>query len=320
MDNSFSILIVEDNPVSLKMLQMMIRIAGYEVVPAQNGLQALNLLKERFFPIVITDWVMPGLDGLELCRRIRKMNSSGYIYIIIFTCKDAKGDIVSGLEAGADEYLTKPVNPDELIARLKTARRILELESSLKKKNEEIRMLSITDQLTGAFNRLYLNERFPAEIKKFFRYSQPLSLLMCDIDNFKKVNDSYGHSAGDLLLQRFSERLKKSIRSGIDWIVRYGGDEFLIVMPNIDLTGACLAAERLCALLSEEAFVIKNEAIKITASFGVSAIDPAGQNNSGVPESLIEQVDECLHQAKKDGRNRIKTIISPHYLDLPVKN
>ena len=318
MDNSFPILIVEDNPVSLKMLEMMMRKAGYEVVLAKDGFQALSILQDQFFPIVITDWVMPKLDGLELCQRIRQMNSSGYVYLILFTTKDSKGDIVAGLEAGADEYLTKPVNPDELFARLKTAKRILKLESSLKKKNEEIRLLSITDQLTGAFNRQYLSEQFPAEIKKCSRYRQPLSLLMCDIDNFKKINDSYGHSTGDLLLQGFAGRLKKSLRKEIDWIVRFGGDEFLIVMPNIDLNGACGAAERLCALFSEEVFAIKDRQIRITACFGVSAIDPIRQDNPITPESLIEQVDECLHQAKKAGRNRIQTITCQNYL--PVGN
>lgn len=306
MDNSFPILIVEDNPVSLKMLKRILQNAGYEVVSARDGCQALNILKTKFFPIVITDWIMPELDGLELCKRIRQTNSPGYVYIVFFTNKDSKGDIVAGLEAGADEYLTKPVNPDELFARLKAAKRILELENYLKKKNEEIKILSYTDQLTGAFNRVYLNEQFPAEIKKFYRYRHPLSLIMCDIDKFKEINDLYGHWTGDLLLKKFAARLKESVRDGIDWIVRYGGDEFLIVMPNIDLVGACIAAERLSSLISEEVFIIKDRQIRITASFGISGIDPIRQDNPIMPESLIEQVDECLYQAKMQGGTQSK--------------
>ncbi len=313
MNHSFPILIVEDNPVSLKILEMIIKNAGYEVIPAPDGSQALNILKDKFIPIVITDWVMPEMDGLELCRKIRQMNFSGYVYIIFFTTKDSKGDIVAGLEAGADEYLTKPVEPAELFARLNTAKRILELESSLKRKNEEIRVLSITDPLTKAFNRVYLNEQFPLEIKKFFRYRQPLSMIMCDIDKFKKINDGYGHSTGDILLHDFAQRLKSSIRDGIDWIVRFGGDEFLIVMPSIDLPAACAAAERLGRVISQESFWIKNHEIRVTSSFGVSGIDPVSQENPIQPESLIEQVDKCLHQAKDAGGNRMQTITLPKH-------
>jgi two-component system, cell cycle response regulator len=311
MNHEFPILIVEDNPVSLKILEMIIKNAGYEVIPARDGSQALNILKEKFIPVVITDWVMPEMDGLELCRKIRQINFSGYVYIIFFTTKDSKGDIVAGLEAGADEYLTKPVEPSELFARLNTANRILNLESSLKKKNEEIRILSITDPLTKAFNRVYLNEQFPLEIKKFFRYRQPLSMIMCDIDKFKKINDRYGHSTGDLLLHAFAQRLKGSVRDGIDWIVRFGGDEFLVVMPNIDLPAACSAAERLAAVISEENFYLKNREIRVTSTFGVSGIDPIRQDNPIQPEALIEQVDQFLHQAKDAGGNRIQTISLP---------
>ncbi len=319
MNHSFPILIVEDNPVSLKILEMIIKNAGYEVIPARDGSQALNILKENFIPIVITDWVMPEMDGLELCREIRQMNFSGYVYIIFFTTKDSKGDIVAGLEAGADEYLTKPVEPNELFARLNTAKRILELESSLKKKNAEIRILSITDPLTGAFNRVYLNEQFPLEIKKFFRYRHPLSMIMCDIDKFKTINDRYGHSTGDILLHDFAGRLKGSVRDGIDWIVRFGGDEFLVVMPNIDLPAACLAAERLGSVISRESFSIKNRQIDVTSSFGVSGIDPVKQDNPIQPESLIEQVDQCLHRAKDAGGNRIQTFTPLKYPAFPLE-
>lgn len=319
MNHSFPILIVEDNPVSLKILEMIIKNAGYEVIPAHDGSQALNILKEKFIPIVITDWVMPEMDGLELCRKIRQMNFSGYVYIIFFTTKDSKGDIIAGLEAGADEYLTKPVDPSELFARLNTGKRILELESSLKKKNEEIRILSITDPLTKAFNRVYLNEQFPLEIKKYFRYRQPLSMIMCDIDKFKKINDRYGHSTGDLLLHAFAQRLKGAVRDGIDWVVRFGGDEFLVVMPSIDLPAACSAAERLAAVISQESFWIKNREIHVTSTFGVSGIDPVRQDNPIQPESLIEQVDQFLHQAKDAGGNRIQTISFPKHEPLLIQ-
>jgi len=198
-------LLAEDNPVTRKLLEKTLHKAGYEVTSVENGRKALDLFKEKFFPIVLTDWMMPEMDGIELCKAIRKNGSDGYVFIVLLTSKDSKDDIVSGLEAGADDYLTKPSNRAELIARIKTGIRILELEGSLKKANEEIRILSITDYLTRSYNRLYLSERLPQEIVRARRYRHPLSLVLCDIDHFKSVNDTYGHQAGDKVLREFTK-------------------------------------------------------------------------------------------------------------------
>ena len=145
---------------------------GYEVVTAENGYKALETFEKRFFPIVITDWMMPEMDGLDLTKSIRGKETSGYVFIFLLTAKSSKEDIIAGLEAGADDYLTKPFNRGELMARLKTATRILELEESLKKANEEIRVLSITDALTGCFNRAYMDETLPKEVKRCLRYGR----------------------------------------------------------------------------------------------------------------------------------------------------
>ena len=214
MKHQFPILIAEDNPVSRKLLEKTLVKAGYETVSMENGRKALEIFNKRFFPIVLTDWMMPEMDGLELCRAIRENDSasSGYVFIILLTAKDHKEDIVKGLEGGADDYLTKPFDHAELIARLNTARRILELEKSLRDANEEIRILSITDPLTKTYNRGYLNDRLPNEIKKARRYGHPLSLILCDIDHFKRVNDTYGHQVGDEVLREFT-----SNRSGLTW-------------------------------------------------------------------------------------------------------
>ncbi len=219
--------------------------------------------------------------------------------------KDGKSDIVRGLEAGADEYLVKPINPSELLVRLKTAQRILGLEKSLKTTNEEIRSMSIKDPLTGIFNRIHLMERLPQEIKRSHRYGHPLSIIMCDIDHFKEVNDEFGHKAGDLILKEFVRCLETSIRQDIDWIARYGGEEFLIVLPETDLQPACLVAERLRCVVSEKAFRLKGKDIRITSSFGVSSFSPARGERTTF-DALMEEADEFLYEAKRAGRNRVQ--------------
>ena len=177
MKASYPVLLAEDNPISRKMLEKILVKEGFEVTSVENGKEALALFREQFFPIVLTDWLMPEMEGPELCKAIRYEKSKGYVYIVLLTAKDSKDDIISGLESGADDYLTKPAHRAELVARLKNGIRILDLEKSLKKANEEIRILSITDPLTGIYNRGYLNERLPQEIKRSIRYKRSLSLI-----------------------------------------------------------------------------------------------------------------------------------------------
>ena len=302
----FPILIVEDNPVSRRLLEKTLIKAGHEVTSVENGRKALELFNEKFFPIVLTDWMMPEMDGLELCRAIRKDTSKGYVFIVLLTAKHSKDDIVSGLEAGADDYLTKPPNHPELIARIKTGIRILELERSLKKANEEIRILSVTDPLTGCYNRGYMTERLPQEIRRAKRYRHSLSLVLCDIDHFKRLNDTYGHQVGDRILKEFVQWIIQSIRNGVDWLARYGGEEFLIVIPETDTKGACYTAERLRRIISQKAIKIQGKRIHITASFGVTGIDPDTPDEKISPEAMINQADKYLYQAKQEGRNRVK--------------
>jgi len=306
MNHLFPILLAEDNPVSRKLLEKTLVKAGHEVTSVENGRKALELFNEEFFPIVLTDWMMPEMDGLQLCRAIRKNASPGYVFIILLTAKDSKDDIISGLEAGADDYLTKPFNHAELIARLQTGKRILELERSLKRANEEIRILSITDPLTGSYNRGYLTEHLPQEIKRTRRYGHHLSLVLCDIDYFKKVNDTYGHQVGDQVLKEFVRCVRKSIRDNVDWVARYGGEEFLIVVPETDTRGASHLAERLRGAISQMVIKVQEKGMHITASFGVTGFGPATPDDKISPEAMISQADKSLYQAKQEGRNRVK--------------
>ena len=309
-DNISSILIVDDDPVSRLLLEKILKKDGFKVFSAEDGEQALEIVRREYIPIVLTDWMMPKMNGLKLCRALRSIDSPGYIFIIIITAKDSKEDIVHGLEAGADDYVSKPFHHAELLARIRTGIRILELEKSLRKANKEIRRLSITDPLTGCFNRGYLMDFLPKEIKRSIRYNHPLSIIMCDIDHFKNVNDTYGHQAGDIALKSFVKILNSSVREGSDWLARYGGEEFLMVLPETDLEGAIDTAERLRKRVAKNRIEIgEDKKITITASFGVATFNPVDTKKEITSDSLINMADNMLYKAKSEGRNRVEGIL-----------
>nr|HID59749.1 diguanylate cyclase [Desulfobacterales bacterium] len=203
------------------------------------------------------------------------------------------------------DYLTKPFNHAELIARLNTGKRILKLERSLRKANEEIRILSITDPLTKCYNRRYMNEHLPKEINRARRYGHPLSVILCDIDHFKEINDTYGHQAGDMVLKRFARCLKESIRRDVDWVIRYGGEEFLIVLPETGLMSSLSIAERLRIIVSQTEIMWDKENIRITASFGTTGFDNSTPDEKISVDAMINMADRYLYQAKEEGRNRV---------------
>ncbi|MDD2321911.1 MAG: diguanylate cyclase [Geobacteraceae bacterium] len=303
---TYSVLVVEDNLLMRTILEGHLRDLGHPVVAVENGRQALETLQSNHFPIVITDLVMPEMGGLELCSAIRERRSEGYTYVVMLTAQDSKDEMVRGLAAGADEYLVKPVHPAELAMRLKTADRILSLESSLKKSYEEIKALSVKDHLTKVYNRGYLDERLVHEVKRTFRFERPLSLIMFDLDHFKIINDTFGHAAGDQVLMESAWLMGISIRQEIDWIARYGGEEFVVVLPETILPGALVAAERLRARLAGHVVVVNDVEIRVTASFGVASFTPSSQKEDmTMAATLVEKADRCLYLAKKEGRNRV---------------
>ncbi len=304
MRKDFEVMLVEDSRTQALKFQMMLESHGYHVSVAQNGLEAMNMLLNSQTSIVISDWIMPEMDGSELCRAIRKHDFGNYVYIILLTAKDSKNDIIEGLEAGADDYLTKPVDDAELIARLTTAERVIQLESSLKQRNKEIALLSITDPLTKAFNRGYLNDNLPKAFKRAVRYRQNLSIIICDLDHFKNVNDNHGHQVGDLVLQAFVKELDGALRKDLDWMARYGGEEFLIALPETDLNGGTAAAERFRQRIEKLVIHADGQDLQITASFGVAAINQEGDKSYLTTDDLIKAADRCLYQAKDRGRNK----------------
>ncbi len=301
----YPILLAEDDLISRRLFEKILVKEGFAVTTVADGREALDLFRQEFFPIVLTDWQMPEMEGPELCRAIRGENPDRYVYIVILTAKGSKDDIISGLEAGADDYLTKPAHHAELIARIKTGIRILELERSLKAAVDEIHLMSVTDPLTGFYNRGYINERVPQEIRRSKRYGRNLSLLLCDIDHFKAVNDTYGHLAGDAVLRTFAGCLTDTIRQQVDWAGRYGGEEFLVVLPETDHAGAMALAERLRRYIEACPTVVDDHTIPVTASIGVTSMAPGDMREPVKAEVLLQAADHQLYKAKTSGRNRV---------------
>jgi two-component system cell cycle response regulator len=242
------VLLVDDDELVLGHLEELVSAAGFEVRTASNGAEALASLQETFTPVVIADLNMPGMDGLELCRAIRQQSWPGYIFLLLLTVQDTEGDILAGLDAGADDYLSKRSSSANLLARLRTAQRLLTLEQSLKDALTQSRRLAVTDPLTGAPNRLYFQQRLGRELRRLRRFGGDLCLMSLDIDNFKQINDRHGHSSGDAVLQEFVRRLSRSLPRDTDWYARIGGEEFAVVLDGTGVPGGALVAEKQLAL------------------------------------------------------------------------
>ncbi len=307
MNNVLNVLVVEDSLTQALQLQFLLEAEGYQVTVAKDGIEGLEALSHGDFSIVITDWVMPKMDGIEFCQALRQQMTGGYIYVFLVTAKSSKEEIVKGLEGGADDYLVKPIEPAELVARLTTAKRILNLEQTLKERNREISRLLNTDHLTKVFNRSYLDKQLTNDCRQAMRYRRWLSVILCDLDFFKRVNDNYGHQVGDEVLKKFASTMQETLRFGIDWIARYGGEEFVVVLPETDFVGAEQVCERLRQAVSEFEISDGNgDKFSITASFGVAVLP-----NSGLPGKevtafdMVGLADSCLYEAKAAGRNQV---------------
>jgi len=292
-----NILIVEDDPVSRRLLEVTLKKFGYDVIATSNGNEALEVFQGPSVPsLVISDWMMPGMDGLELCRNIRGMKKSSYTYFIILTAKGGKEDVIKGLDAGADDFLTKPFNSEELKYRVKIGERIINLEQRILK-------LATTDSLTGVLNRRAFMERMNEEIHRAKREGSPISLILMDIDHFKKVNDTYGHQTGDLVLQRVTDQLMDRSRA-YDFVGRYGGEEFVICVRSTEDIDPQSIAERMRRNIEAQTIVTdqSNQTLRITASFGVGTSRPEYDDTL---DSLIKRTDKAMYEAKKKGRNRV---------------
>jgi two-component system cell cycle response regulator len=299
------VLVVDDDELVRAQLMALLRLAGYDVHAAGSGEEALRILDTMSCQIVLTDWQMEGMDGLSLCRNVRLKDDEGYVYVLMLTVRESKGDVLVGLAAGADDYIVKGVPAQEILARMEVGRRITQIEHSLRASNQENGRLSVTDPLTGAHNRRYLMRNLPRELERARRYEHPLAILSCDIDRFKRVNDRFGHEAGDEALRAFVIRSASCIREATDWIVRSGGEEFVVVLPETTLNGASCVAKKVREVLAAEPIVTSAGPLFVTVSIGVTAVETTDELASVSMAELLRAADRCLYVSKNLGRDRV---------------
>ena len=300
-----SVLVAEDDPIFRHVLETWLKKWDYNVIAVDNGLDAWNALQQENSPqLAILDWMMPAVDGTELCRRLRAQNAGRYHYVLLVTAKDNKKDVVEGLDAGADDYLTKPFNVEELRARLRTGERILHLQDALLRTQDALQFEAAHDPLTGLWNRGAILEMLRKELQRSRRSNDPVGVMMMDLDLFKKINDTYGHLAGDNVLQESARRILAALRT-YDWAGRYGGEEFLCVLPGCNQRDMLATAERLRESIYAQPIKTVAGLISATLSIGIASSETL-QDPAGNCEALLSAADHALYQAKAHGRNRVE--------------
>jgi len=293
------ILIAEDDPISRKILETTLLKWGYEVDVATDGIEAWEHLQGDDAPrLAVLDWMMPGIDGTEVVRRLRCRSGAPYVYAILLTAKSQRSDIIAGMEAGADDYVLKPFDQHELQVRVKAGHRIIDLQSSLSSTKEKMRLQTLHDPLTGLPNRLLFGDRLSDKLQRAKRLGTALSVMFLDLDQFKLINDTLGHSVGDRLLQALAERLQDTMRE-MDTIARMGGDEFTMILTDqTDEQGVTVVAERVLASLCAP-FCIDNHELYVTGSLGISTYPSDGDDG----ETLVRNADAAMYRAKERGAN-----------------
>lgn len=301
------VLIADDSIVSRHMLEATVRKWGYDPVVACDGQEAWDILQRDGAPqLAILDWVMPQLTGPEVCRLTRQQQKEAYTYMLLLTSKNQREDLIEGMDAGADDYITKPFNHHELQVRLRAGRRIVDLQTELLITQAALRQQATHDALTKVYNRHSIFEVLDRELGRAERENLPIGLALLDIDHFKSVNDTYGHIAGDAVLVEAARRIKSAIRS-YDSIGRYGGEEFLIILPGCDEACTRSQSERIRRSLAIEPMPIHEDhnsdiSLALTASFGATTALPGSRITA---EGLLRIADECLYESKRAGRNRV---------------
>lgn len=298
----FKILVADDSPLYTMLVKESLSSQPCTLLFAKNGCEAIELFAEHNPAMVITDWVMPKVDGLELCRRIRAEFPEVYSYLMLLTSNEEKESVIAGLEAGADDYLSKPFHAGELVARVRVGRRVVELHRQIQAKNRQLEEMALTDSLTRLANRRAIDVWAPRELSAAARYGFSLWVAMADLDFFKKINDEFGHNAGDIVLQGFAEILRRNTRSS-DICGRLGGEEFVAALTHVERRDVGGVIERIRRALEEQAFSFQGKIFHATASFGVAGFQ--GEKLADFA-SLVARADAALYSAKQKGRNRVE--------------
>ncbi len=295
------VLVAEDDPVTRRLLEVSLERWKYEVVPAADGRQAWEILHRSDSPrLAILDWMMPGMDGLEICRELRKRSAEIYTYALLLTSRARKAELLEGFEAGADDYLIKPFDLAELQARLRTGHRIVELQSQLIEARESLRQQATHDGLTGLWNRTAILDILERELIRCRRLSHPLTVILADLDFFKHINDRLGHLAGDVVLREAARRMRLVVRP-YDAVGRYGGEEFIVVVPACKRDCSLNLAERVRAAINANPILTPEGPVTVGVSLGVAAV-----SDGTIPPAdlLVRSADLALYRAKQEGRNR----------------
>lgn len=295
------VLIADDDPLSRRMLDAFLTKSGYRVVTAVDGVDALKILTaEDSPPLAILDWMMPGLEGPQVCERVRAHLNRPYVYILLLTARNEKQDLLKGFQSGADDYLTKPFDAHELRARLHVGQRILDLQDSLIAAREEMRFHATHDLLTGIDNRSVVIDAMNRESARQVREGGSFGVVLLDLDHFKSINDTLGHLAGDAVLKQAARRMTQAVRP-YDTVGRYGGEEFLVIAPSSDGEGTLALAERIREAIQSTPVTTEAGDVRVTASCGVAA---STERNPLDAITLLRLADEALYRAKERGRNR----------------
>jgi two-component system chemotaxis response regulator CheY len=300
--SKYQVLVVDDSPVYRKLVEHVLSSEVYSLLFAQNGAEAMKLYEQHSPCLVITDWMLPDFSGFDLCKRIRSDDARPYTYIMVMTSNTEKGNVVKGLEAGADDYLTKPFDPGEMLARIGVGRRIIDLNRELAAKSEKLEEAARTDPLTGLPNRRAIEEWAARQLRGAVRHGFPLWVAIGDIDNFKSINDSFGHDAGDIVLKTFADVLKNNTRAS-DICGRLGGDEFLLVITHVETAHVEATVNRFRQQFAALSFPLQGQSVNVSASFGVAGIESKDAYEFG---SLLRKADQMLYEAKRSGRNLVR--------------
>jgi diguanylate cyclase (GGDEF)-like protein len=295
------ILIAEDDAISRRLLERTLEQNGHEVISVGDGYAAMSALLDPDGPrLAILDWMMPGASGLTVCREVRK-RPSPYTYVIMLTGRDSPEDMVEGLDAGADDFLTKPFSAPELRSRVRAGARVAGLQSGLSEAHEQLRIQATRDDLTGLWNRRAILEHLGRELNRARHEHRPLTIALADLDDFKNVNDLHGHAAGDAVLKHTTQQMLSQLRS-YDFMGRYGGEEFLILLPACDARSGRGVAERMRCQVATMSTRFGEMDLQTTVSLGLTWTCSA----DATPEGMIEAADAALYRAKANGRNRVE--------------